>query len=1154
MNHRKERALHFLLSYLRNSIFLIFVLSSWFKTVAQTTNLKCEKYLVSKRVILKDEIFDRASLEVRGVIGFHYDAEKNLVMIPSSAQEDSVEICYRVLPTELLAPFYVRNRSTYSQVREYGKKPPSTNQQVAKPNIFEFNNVDMVGAISRGITVGNNQDLVVNSALNLQIDGKLSDELSIRANITDQNIPFQPEGNTQQIRDFDNVYIQLYGANYSLTAGDIVSTNANDDGYFLRYRKNVQGLSTKINYKINENWVGSSTGLISIAKGQFTSTSLAPIEGVQGPYRLRGANNERFIIVLANSEKVYVDGLLLERGFDRDYTIDYNQSEITFSNNILITRFSRIRVDFEYADQFYGRTNVNLSQSFQSEKSTFYLNFYQEKDNPNNPFGFKNDQENTLLLSLAGDNTNQAFISGIDSIGVQGGAILYSKVDTIVNDRNYEILVYKPFDEGNVYQASFTEVDERKGDYVSVNSTANGQIYQWIAPIDGLPQGNFIPQLRVNTPNKKQLTVLGASQKLSKFDKVYAELAISNTDLNLYSVLDDNDNTGHAYKIGYLSEGRPLLTDYKLDAEICFEHNAKNFQSIDRFRSIEYDRSWSYNSLNDTITRSDNIFVGKLRVWKKEDQSLSYEFSKRDREDVVDGYKHNLKLNNQFGDFLLRSETYYLNSETIMSQSEWFQNVNDIRFNRWSVQPGYQFVIDRHKESLGDSIRSSLMNFEAHNFYIETSDTTKIKTRIDFVSRQDRIPLSGELRKYTQSDELKWRLSTQNIENHKIKLNFTYRKVNEYLTNRTENNVLGLLSWNSHFLNKLISNTLQYSTSNARELRRSFVFIQVPSGQGTHTWRDENEDGSQDVNEFYLAVNIDEKEYVKIFTPTDEYINAFQTTYLQTLDIKSPKNWKEASSILFRSLAKLTFNMHLNINSKSTDNSTSRLNPFAVNASDTATIFLRSSRRFSFFYNRNAAGLAIDLTINNSDSKSLLSNGFELRERRELISNIRWPLSSQFVFRVRSTNGSLNNSSDFLVSRNYNISILGTEPTIVWQPSNKLRMTTDFRYNYKNSVDTEELNYSRITKIGSNLDIIRSGKGTINIGFEWINIDFKGEEQSALGYELLEALRPGSNQRWNVNWQQNIKSGLQLSVRYNGRNSESQRMIHSGSMSLTAFF
>ncbi|MFT5864043.1 MAG: hypothetical protein ACI828_002714 [Flavobacteriales bacterium] len=83
---------------------------------------------------------------------------------------------------------------------------------------------------------------------------------------------------------------------------------------------------------------------------------------------------------------------------------------------------------------------------------------------------------------------------------------------------------------------------------------------------------------------------------------------------------------------------------------------------------------------------------------------------------------------------------------------------------------------------------------------------------------------------------------------------------------------------------------------------------------------------------------------------------------------------------------------------------------------------------------------------------------------------------------------------------------------------------------------------------------MRSGKGTINIGFEWINIDFKGEEQSALGYELLEALRPGSNQRWNVNWQQNIKSGLQLSVRYNGRNSESQRMIHSGSMSLTAFF
>ena len=99
----------------------------------------------------------------------------------------------------------------------------------------------------------------------------------------------------------------------------------------------------------------------SASKGKFTSPEIQTQEGVLGPYRLRGPNNERFIIVLANSERVFLDGRLLMRGYDYDYVIDYNQAEITFTTKHVITRNSRVKVDFEYSDQNYGRSIYHAS-------------------------------------------------------------------------------------------------------------------------------------------------------------------------------------------------------------------------------------------------------------------------------------------------------------------------------------------------------------------------------------------------------------------------------------------------------------------------------------------------------------------------------------------------------------------------------------------------------------------------------------------------------------------------------------------------------------------------------------------------------------------------------------------------------------------------
>jgi hypothetical protein len=57
-----------------------------------------------------------------------------------------------------------------------------------------------------------------------------------------------------------------------------------------------------------------------------------------------------------------------------------------------------------------------------------------------------------------------------------------------------------------------------------------------------------------------------------------------------------------------------------------------------------------------------------------------------------------------------------------------------------------------------------------------------------------------------------------------------------------------------------------------------------------------------------------------------------------------------------------------------------------------------------------------------------------------------------------------------------------------------------------------------------------------------------------VAFEMLEALRPGSNYTWSVTWQRNVGKNLQLNLVYSGRKPAGINVVHNGGMELRAFF
>ncbi len=1069
---------------------------------------------------------------------------------------DSLRIEQSDLPKFLSSTYFHKDINSIKLTENPILNPFAFNPTDSRADLISLGTLTKSGSISRGLTLGNSQDLGINSSLNLQLSGKLSDDVEIIAAISDDNIPIQPEGNTQQIQDFDRVYIQLINNKNILTAGDFELKKPNS--YFLNYYKKVKGVSAFTEQKISKQSSIKAGASIAVAKGKYARLSIQGIEGNQGPYRLKGNNNENYIIVLAGTERIYIDGELLKRGENLDYTIDYNSAELIFTTRRPINTYTRIIAEYEYSDKNYARSLTIINSEYQSTKWNFRFNYYNEQDSKNKPLLQTLDNDQKLLLSQIGDNLSSALYSAVDSQGFNANQIRYKQIDS----SGYTVYVYSNNEDSAFYQLSFTELGNQLGNYIQINSVANGRVFQWIQPINGIPQGNFEPVVLLVTPKKTEEITYAMDYKISSNWEFNYEGAITNNDLNLYSKVDDRDNFGFAHKAGVINRIN-LKSDSAnkliLKSQVSVELTDRNFKPIEFYRPVEFYRD--YNIASTLNTKSNEVWVNaNAGIEKNGIKLIDYRLSLFTRDTLFNGIQQQTNTNLSFYNFRLIGNVSLLNSEFKTNNSTAIYLKHKFDFSKsfsWiTIGLIEETENNQFKNSFIDTLAFSSFSFRDYRVYLQNNAEAINKYKIEYSNRLDKRPYQNELRSSTLTENINFLAELNSNSNSLWSVGINYRKlaILSSISNlKSEENLLTRIKHDGNFLKGFINTSTYYEIGSGQEPKREFSFIQVPIGQGVYVYNDYNGNGIKELNEFEIAKYSYEADYIRINTLSNQFVQTKSTIFSESIMIDPSRklivnNTLKKIIVLFSNQALLKIDKKV-LNSKAAD----IWNPFDVSIVDSSLISLNTSFRNTIYFNRTNPIFGLEYSFQQNSNKALLSNGFDRRQRFENLLRSRSTILGNYSFNTEYKFGDKEYSSEFLTDKNYLIKFWEFKPELGYQINSTIKVLLSYVIAIQNnSIGLKEKAVRNLFSLEARYN--SSGSSNLSGKINFIQNKYNSISNTSIAYEMLEALQVGNNYTWNLTYQRNFGSNFQVNVIYDGRSSANSPTIHAGSVQARAFF
>jgi len=782
----------------------------------QVFKLKDSQLIINSETVYNDSItFPKEKYEL--------DYKKGEIIFFQSIGIVTIE--YQVVPENVKEKMFLYQTQVFTDSVKV--------RTVKKQSLFSNDtNLNITGSKTISVSVANNEDFSLDQSLYLKLNGEMSSNLNIEAQLSDSQSPITPEGDSREISSLDKIFLRLYGRQYDLAFGDLEMEFR--DTEFINYSPKFEGLKAA--------WFDEheAQGALAISKGKHTTINFAGFDGKQGPYYL-STEYLLDLLVVPGSEEVFLNGTKMQRG--GDYTIDYSEGSVTFSNAHFISANSQIQVSFQYSDENY-RQNMYLASSKVNITDKIQIANFMiiQNDDKNNPLQEELSKEDIDILEAAGDKDGWG--SGITA--VEDGLYI------LLPEDYYEYVGNDTTVTGN-YNIHFEYIGSGAGDY---NYDTIGDYYVY----EGTGEGDYLPIRKLTAPQYKANYDLYAKYETDEL-LLKTEGILSRFDMNTYSAEDDGDNNGLAADLTVNYE--PDLDKIKPQMELQYKVLGDNLNTFTDLNSAV--QNYEFEQIPDTLASSSYSGKFSLNLFEYYQPELVIK-----RTTAVDFADQNfislaLQINSQNKFPTIYHRYFKMNQKYEDSLNDEY-NVEQHQLNISQNIEVIKFTGDvRYKESKRSYLSGleNIIKYKNLKLKLETVNQKQINSNIHFQYDENKISAVGDTLDLQSTLENKHSYSAggdlqYNTDQHRLDLSYSWQRVvNEKQNNEKDFN-LASLSTSDNFLKRAININTNYSLKNVEFYPKIKELIYVGENNGAfNADSTDADDGIGDYNWEIVSVDYD---------------------------------------------------------------------------------------------------------------------------------------------------------------------------------------------------------------------------------------------------------------------------------------------------------